>query len=619
MSFEVRAGEVVGFAGLVGAGRTDVGLALFGIAPAERGTIAVDGRAGRHPQPRRRDAPRHRLPVRGPAAARAVDAAVGGVEHHAAADRGVTARRFGLLDRDAEDACGRRGSATGCTSARRRCDTPVGNLSGGNQQKTMLAKWLNVAPRVLVLDEPTRGIDVGAKADVHQLIDDLAREGVAVVVISSDLPEVLAMSDRIVVMREGRVRGVFTHDDADPERSWPRRSQHERATRFHSDRVHLCPILCGNGGRSGGGRVRRRDPDVRPERIKELTLLLLIVVTLVGFSFLIDNYLSGALLQPRDPGRRRDGRDGRRAVARDHHAQHRPVGRLDRRRQRLPHRRRARRPPRDAPCSSPCCSPSPSAPLLGLINGALVAYGRIPSIIVTLGTLAIYRTWLISYGEARTITADSLPQWLVDLPRSTVFSIGDFEFRTMFVIGDRRHRRAAVAARPPARRAHRLRHRLQPGGCAAGRAARAPDDGRRLHRVRRARRARRVPAPRPLRDDHGDRRPGPRAGVDRRRRRRRREHARRLRNDRRQLLRGACSSACSTRASCRVPQISEFMRDAVLGLLILLAVVLDGLLARRFVHRRTIMGGGDGGRRIRRRDDGKHRRPREPSRTGGSP
>ena len=94
----------------------------------------------------------------------------------------------------------------------------MGNLSGGNQQKTMLAKWLNVAPRVLILDEPTRGIDVGAKADVHQLIDDLARDGVAVIVISSDLPEVLAMSDRIVVMREGRVRGVFNHDEADPER-----------------------------------------------------------------------------------------------------------------------------------------------------------------------------------------------------------------------------------------------------------------------------------------------------------------------------------------------------------------------------------------------------------------
>ena len=82
----------------------------------------------------------------------------------------------------------------------------------------MLARWLNVAPRILILDEPTRGIDVGAKADVHQLIDDLARDGVAVIVISSDLPEVLAMSDRIVVMRERSGSATFTHDEADPER-----------------------------------------------------------------------------------------------------------------------------------------------------------------------------------------------------------------------------------------------------------------------------------------------------------------------------------------------------------------------------------------------------------------
>ena len=122
---------------------------------------------------------------------------------------------FGLLDRSAEDdAAGRFRDRLSIRTASLR--TPVGNLSGGNQQKTMLARWLNVAPRILVLDEPTRGIDVGAKADVHKLIDDLARD-VAVIVISSDLPEVLAMSDRIVVMREGRVRATFLHDEADPE------------------------------------------------------------------------------------------------------------------------------------------------------------------------------------------------------------------------------------------------------------------------------------------------------------------------------------------------------------------------------------------------------------------
>jgi rhamnose transport system ATP-binding protein len=96
--------------------------------------------------------------------------------------------------------------------------TPVGDLSGGNQQKVMLAKWLDVKPSVLLLDEPTRGIDVGAKADVHELIGELALAGVAVILISSDLPEVLAMSDRVLVMREGRQMGIFEGADLEQER-----------------------------------------------------------------------------------------------------------------------------------------------------------------------------------------------------------------------------------------------------------------------------------------------------------------------------------------------------------------------------------------------------------------
>ena len=216
VNFEVRAGEVVGFAGLVGAGRTDVGLALFGIAPAERGTIFVDGNVVdiRNPRDAMRlgiaylSEDRRRLGLSMPqsVASNITLPAIGNYR-----------TPFGLLDRNAEEAvAGRFRERLQIRTASLR--TPVGNLSGGNQQKTMLARWLNVAPRILILDEPTRGIDVGAKADVHQLIDDLARDGVAVIVISSDLPEVLAMSDRIVVMREGRVRATFAHDDADPER-----------------------------------------------------------------------------------------------------------------------------------------------------------------------------------------------------------------------------------------------------------------------------------------------------------------------------------------------------------------------------------------------------------------
>ena len=94
---------------------------------------------------------------------------------------------------------------------------PVEKLSGGNQQKVMLSKWLNAQPRLLILDEPTRGIDVGAKAEVHHMIDDLAAQGLGVILISSDLPEVLAMSDRVLVMREGRQMGSFKKAEATQE------------------------------------------------------------------------------------------------------------------------------------------------------------------------------------------------------------------------------------------------------------------------------------------------------------------------------------------------------------------------------------------------------------------
>jgi rhamnose transport system ATP-binding protein len=97
-------------------------------------------------------------------------------------------------------------------------DLEVGKLSGGNQQKVMLSKWLNTRPHLLILDEPTRGIDVGAKAEVHQIIDDLAAQGLAIIMISSDLPEVLAMSDRVLVMREGRQVQIFARAEATQER-----------------------------------------------------------------------------------------------------------------------------------------------------------------------------------------------------------------------------------------------------------------------------------------------------------------------------------------------------------------------------------------------------------------
>jgi rhamnose transport system ATP-binding protein len=124
---------------------------------------------------------------------------------------------FGLIDRQAEAAMA---ETYRKRLAIRSPDTliEVGKLSGGNQQKVMLAKWLETKPRVLIFDEPTRGIDVGAKAEVHAIIRQLASDGVAILVISSDLPEVLALADRVLVMREGRQAGILPIEDATQER-----------------------------------------------------------------------------------------------------------------------------------------------------------------------------------------------------------------------------------------------------------------------------------------------------------------------------------------------------------------------------------------------------------------
>lgn len=216
ISFDVRRGEVLGFAGLVGAGRTDVALSLFGVAPADTGIVELEGKQMEIRSPK--EALKHGI------AYLSEDRRRLGLSLSQTLTANVTlatldryTKRFGLLDRskerrDADSLRERLGIRSPSLS------TPVNQLSGGNQQKTMLAKWLNAEPKVLILDEPTRGIDVGAKADVHRYVDELARSGIAIILISSDLPEVIAMSDRVAVMREGTLRGIYSRQEATQER-----------------------------------------------------------------------------------------------------------------------------------------------------------------------------------------------------------------------------------------------------------------------------------------------------------------------------------------------------------------------------------------------------------------
>jgi rhamnose transport system ATP-binding protein len=215
VAFELHEGEVLGFAGLVGAGRTDVGLSLFGIARPDTGVVELRGKSLSAASPRQA--------LRAGIAYLSEDRRRFGLSLPQSLTANITlatlrnyVTRLRLLDRSSERTVAARFREK-LNIRTPSLETPVEQLSGGNQQKTMLAKWLNTQPSVLILDEPTRGIDVGAKAEVHQIIDELAASGMAIILISSDLPEVLAMSDRVLVMREGRQMGLFERGEASEE------------------------------------------------------------------------------------------------------------------------------------------------------------------------------------------------------------------------------------------------------------------------------------------------------------------------------------------------------------------------------------------------------------------
>jgi rhamnose transport system ATP-binding protein len=213
-TFTLHAGEILGLAGLVGSGRTELARTLFGLTRADAGEIRLRGRPVRITSPGRavalgiayvpEDRRRHAVIAELPVAANLTLAVLGAVS------------RFGLLDRARE----RREAAAMAARLDVRAaslDVPVATLSGGNQQKVALGRWLAARPAVLLLDEPTQGIDVGAKSEIYRLMVELAGQGLAILMISSELPEVLGLSDRVAVMHEGRLAGVLPRARATPE------------------------------------------------------------------------------------------------------------------------------------------------------------------------------------------------------------------------------------------------------------------------------------------------------------------------------------------------------------------------------------------------------------------
>jgi len=215
VSFEVRKGEIFGIAGLMGAGRTEVVEALFGVTKKDTGTIYINGAKVEINSPK--DAIAHRmalltedrkltgcylvLSVRDNLIAASIDKYLKGP----------------LLDsKFIDECCDEEVIKLGIKTP--SLDQKIVNLSGGNQQKVLISRWLMTDPDILILDEPTRGIDVGAKAEIHKLMSKLAQEGKTIIMISSELPEVLGMSDRVMVMSEGKVSGIVDRKDATQEK-----------------------------------------------------------------------------------------------------------------------------------------------------------------------------------------------------------------------------------------------------------------------------------------------------------------------------------------------------------------------------------------------------------------
>ncbi|SDG26426.1 ATP-binding cassette domain-containing protein [Pseudonocardia oroxyli] len=417
VSFQVRAGEIVGLAGLVGAGRTEVARALFGIERPSAGTVVLGG---------------ERVTVRSPS-----DALAHGIAYVSEDRRGQSIiEDFSILDNAVLPMVG---NATRLGLVRRRLEfalvsdslqrmrlkydnlgQPIRQLSGGNQQKVVLAKWLATGPRLLILDEPTQGVDVQAKAEVHRIIAGLAAQGLAVLLISSDMPELLGMCDRIAVMHAGRVTAQFdagevdqvdiglaatgvlsspphAADDVAPPTGECEREQlraeaeQQPVTVVSEPRRHrwrdllqrretglvgaivlvLIPLIAVNPAIASGANLRDLSSSLALYGIVALGQMFVMLTRNIDLSVGSTIGLSAYVCADFMAG---------------HHG---------------------------APVVVGIAIAAAVGLLAGLVNGVVVAWAKVPSIVVTLGTLAIYRGIDATLSNGRQISSGSVaPEWL---------------------------------------------------------------------------------------------------------------------------------------------------------------------------------------------------------------
>lgn len=413
ISFQVRAGEIVGMAGLVGAGRTEVCEAIFGVTSADGGEVRLNGGAFDNRSPREsvnrglayvpEDRQRHGLLLAAP------------ISHNITLPVLREMSRLGFIERQRERQTATEMGQRLHLRAARDVDQAAGELSGGNGQKVVLAKWLLTRPRVLILDEPTRGIDIGAKVEVHRLIGELAREGMAILMVSSDLPEVLAMSDRVLVMREGHLAGEFARAQASPESVMTAATRALPPAQRDDAGIEVTQLSSSSSvpAPKSGTSFLETLSRFRETGILAVLLLLIALVSLRNPQFLTLSNARSILLDipltlvvamgmttlilSRNIDLSVGSILGLCAMA---------VGMAFK--------------------SNPDL-PIPLALLLGIglgtalgaINGALVTVGRVPAIIATLGTLSVYRGLIFILSGSRSIDASDLPNGLIALSQTS--------------------------------------------------------------------------------------------------------------------------------------------------------------------------------------------------------
>lgn len=426
VSFTLRAGEILGFGGLVGAGRTEIARTLFGVTHADSGRIRIDGNTVSISSPQ--EAMRHGIAYvsedrRGQSLVMDFS-----ILDNASLPVLSKTTRFGLTNR------GRELDVVRDPLRKMRLrfasyDQPVSTLSGGNQQKVVLAKWLGTDPRILILDEPTQGIDVQAKAEVHRLVAALAAEGLAVILISSDMPELIAMSDRVVVLREGRQTAVVDRVDVSAEVLGAAATGATLEATGDTDvavarsdagavpePVGSAPSPPIPADAAGGAGTRDRGTFTtflgRLGAARELGLIGVILAIAIPVTLINPNFLSAGNLTSVavDASLLLFVAAGQLLVM--------LTGNID--------VSVASTVGLAAYVSAMTMRDVPDLPVLaailiaiavglvcGAINGLVIAYGRVPSIVATLGTLAVFRGMTSLVAGNRQVNASDVPQtWL---------------------------------------------------------------------------------------------------------------------------------------------------------------------------------------------------------------